>query len=250
MRRLRDNFMLGLAAVAFAALAVLPSPASAQSTDGWQFTVVPYLTGAAMKGTLGVGPVNADVEVKASDILDALEFGVMGLFGARKGNWGFGADAIYMGLGATKDFTNISAGIDVDQGAYAFYGIRRLSAVAELSFGVRWNVLSSSIALSGPGATTIKGDQQWVDPLVGLVLRTPKGSRWHATAYTEIGGFGAGSDFAWQFFPTVGFDFSRHFAIDGGWRWIGMNYETGEGLDRFAYDMVIQGPTLGFVIRF
>jgi hypothetical protein len=166
----------------------------------------------------------------------------MGIFAARKGKWGFGADALYMSLGNTKDFTHVSAVADVSQGAYAFYGARRLNDVAELTFGIRWNVLETSVALTGPGGLSVKGDQQWVDPIVGLALRTPGRGRWHAALYSEIGGFGAGSDFAWQLFPTVGFDLGRHVSIDGGWRWLGMDYETGDGLDRFAYDMVIQGP--------
>jgi len=175
--------------VGLVALLLLPSSVSAQPSAGWQFTVAPYLTGAAMEGTIGIGPVDADVNVSAGDILDALEFGVMGLFVARKGEWGAGADAIYMALGNTKDFAHTSAVAGVDQGAYSFYGARRLTDVAELTFGVRWNVLKTSIALTGPAGVSVNGDKQWVDPIVGLALRTPGTRRWHAALYSEAGGF-------------------------------------------------------------
>ena len=69
-------------------------------------------------------------------------------------------------------------------------------------------------------------------------------------AYTEIGGFGAGSDFAWQIFPTVGIRLHERAGLDFGYRWLGTDYESGEGVDRFVWDTLMQGPALGFTIRF
>jgi len=52
-----------------------------------------------------------------------------------------------------------------------------------------------------PGAQRRRFEDM-VRPMVGLQLRTPEnGKRWHAQVYTEIGGFGVGSDFAWQCSP-------------------------------------------------
>ena len=68
------------------------------------------------------------------------------------------------------------------------------------------------------------GSKTWFDPMVGLQLRTPEnGSRWHAQVYTEIGGFGAGSDFTWQIFPTVGYKFSDRFSLEVGYRWLDLD---------------------------
>ena len=72
-------------------------------------------------------------------------------------------------------------------------------------------------------------DQTWVDPLVGLILRTPGQHRLHARVYTEIGGFGAGSDFTWQVFPTVGFRFTDRVSLEVGYRWLDLDYATGDG---------------------
>ena len=79
--------------------------------------------------------------MSASDIFSNLQFGAMGLVVARKGNWGVGADAIWMALGATVRETNV----DFNQGAFAFYGLRRLAPAADLTFGLRVNTLQGNL---------------------------------------------------------------------------------------------------------
>ena len=63
-------------------------------------------------------------------------------------------------------------------------------------------------------------------------------------------GFGAGSDFAWQVFPTLAFNFSDRLSLDVGCRWLDLDYSKGEGSERFAYDVLTQGPVEGFGFRF
>ena len=66
----------------------------------------------------------------------------------------------------------------------------------------------------------------------------------------DIGGFGVGSNFAFQIYPTVGYRFVDWFTLAGGFRLLTMDYETGEGEQRFVYDMSIYGPFLGGIFRF
>jgi hypothetical protein len=92
------------------ALAITGSatPASAQQTsDEWELYAAPYLMGAAMSGVTTVRGVNVDLDLSASDIFSNLQFGAMGLVVARKGDWGFGADLIWMALGTTVRDTNV-----------------------------------------------------------------------------------------------------------------------------------------------
>jgi hypothetical protein len=37
-------------------------------------------------------------------------------------------------------------------------------------------------------------------------------------------------------------------SLDFGYRWIGTDYKSGEGNEQFAWDVLMQGPILGFVI--
>jgi hypothetical protein len=174
--------------------------------DTWQVTVAPYLMGASISGETTLRGRTADVDV--SNVLSHLQFGAMGILVARKGNWGFGADLIWMALGATTEQPSVN--VDFNQGAFAFYGLRRLGPAADLTFGLRINVLQGQLGFKGPLEIEVEQDKNWVDPVVGLNLRSPSRGRLHAGLYTEIGGFGLGSNFAWQIFPTLGIRMTEH----------------------------------------
>jgi hypothetical protein len=222
------------------------TPAGAQApSDKWDVTVAPYFMGAAMSGTTAVRGREVDVDVSASDIFSNLQFGAMGLVVARKGKWGLGGDAIWMALGSTVRNTNV----DFNQGAFAFYGLRRLGAAADLTFGMRVNTLQGKLTFNALGVEASQ-DKTWVDPLVGLILHSSGEHRVQLKVYTEIGGFGVGSDFTWQIFPTLGFKFTDRFSLEVGYRWLDIDYSTGDGNERFAYDVLAQGPIGGLAFRF
>ena len=222
------------------------TPVSAQSVpDEWDVFVAPYLMGAAMSGTTTVRGLEVDVDVPASDIFSNLQFGAMGVAVARKGNWGFGTDLIWMALGTTVRDTDV----DFNQGAFAFYGLRRLSAAAELTFGLRVNTLQGELTFTGPDITRSQ-DQTWVDPIVGVNFQTPTRRRMQLRVYTEVGGFGAGSDFTWQVFPDLSIKLTKAASLEFGYRWLDLDYATGEGNEQFKYDVLTQGPVFGFGFQF
>ena len=181
----------------------------------------------------------------ASDIFSNLQFGAMGIAVARKGDWGFGADLIWMALGTTVRDTNV----DFNQGAFAFYGLRQLSPAADVTFGLRVNTLQGELTFKGPGVTRSQ-DKTWVDPIVGVTIRTPAKRVVQLRLYTEVGGFGAGSDFTWQVFPDLSINLTQKASLEFGYRWLDLNYATGEGNDHFRYDVLTQGPVVGFAFRF
>jgi opacity protein-like surface antigen len=187
----------------------------------------------------------ADIDASASDIFSNLQFGAMGTIVATKGNWGFGTDLIWMSLGTTVRDTNV----DFDQGAFAFYGLRRLAPAADVTFGLRVNALRGQLAFKTIGLD-VKGDQTWVDPVAGLRLRTPADRLLQFRIYSEIGGFGAGSDLTWQLFPSLAINFTDRFSLDLGYRWLDIDYSTGERNQLFTYDVLTQGPVVGVGFRF
>ena len=238
-------------ALAVALVSTDATPASAESsTARWDVTVAPYLMGAAMSGATTVRGREVDVDVAASDIFSNLQFGAMGLLVARKGNWGVGSDLIWMALGTTVRETNV----DFNQGAFAFYGMRRLSESADVTFGLRINTLQGELAFKRLDDTrideTVSQDKTWVDPIVGLSLRSSEAKRLKFRLYTEVGGFGMGSDFAWQVFPNLGIRLTNRTSLDFGYRWLDIDYSTGEGNEQFRYDMLTQGPVAGIAFRF
>lgn len=238
---------IGLFGVVAAIVAGSATTAAGQPPrdDTWNVFVAPYLMGAAMSGATTVRGVEVDVDMSASDIFSNLQFGAMGVIVARKGDWGFGSDVIWMALGTTVRDTNV----DFNQGAFAFYGLRRLSAAADVTFGLRVNTLQGELTFKGPDVTRNQ-DQTWVDPIAGVTLRTPAGRPVQVRLYSEIGGFGAGSDFTWQIFPTASIRLSSKASLELGYRWLDVDYTTGEGNTEFRYDVLTQGPVFGFGFRF
>lgn len=235
---------------------VASHPAAAQGPDaaGWKITVAPYVFGSAMNGTTVVKGREVDIDMSFGDILSNLQFGAMGLVVARKGDWGVGGDAIWMALGAngtTPGPVGLSASADMNQGAFSFYGLRRLSPVADLTFGGRIDTLQGNLRFDGPSQGSVDGSKTWFDPIVGLQLHTPQGTgRWHAQVYAEIGGFGVGSTFTWQLFPTVGVNLGKTSSLEFGYRLLDIDYTTGENATLFRYDVLTQGPVVGFALKF
>jgi hypothetical protein len=233
-----------VAAFATPAHAQPAGPASPRS-DEWQVFVAPYLMGAAMSGATTVRGTEVEIDLSASDIFSSLQFGAMGLVVARNGHWGFGADLIWMALGTTVRDTNV----DFNQGAFAIYGLRELGPAADVTFGARVNTLQGALTFKGPDIE-FRQDKTWVDPIAGVTLRTPAGRPVQLRVYSEIGGFGLGSDFTWQVFPNVGIRLTRSASLELGYRWLDLDYASGEGTGEFRYDVLTQGPVVGFGLRF
>jgi hypothetical protein len=173
----------------------------------------------------------------------------MGYFEARKARWGGGVDAVYMALGT--DVPRPSANVDFNQGAYTFIGLRQLNEKVDLVFGARWNVLQGKLEFKGPLLQgTFEETRQWVEPVVGLKLAQRLGGPWSFTMEGDIGGFGAGSDLAWQLWPVIGVDVSKHATIKIGYRVLSEDYETDSGARLFKYDVITQAIALGVAFRF
>jgi len=134
------------------------------------------------------------------------------------------------------------------QGMYELTVIRYVEPWADVIFGARINSVSGSfqahsLPLEG------KDSKTWVDPFVGLRLKIPS-EKWLAGVRIDVGGFRAGSSIAFQIYPTVGYRLADWFTLAAGYRYLRMDYETGEGSERFAYDMAISGPFLGAAFHF
>ena len=248
--------MLGVVLMVPISLLIIASAAFAQSpggtgksSDEWTFTAAPYLLIPWMDGKVAVRGRDHEVDVSPGQIFDNLQFGAMGYFEARKAKWGVGVDAVYMALGT--DIDRPSANVDFNQGAYTFTGQYQLHEKVDFLFGARWNVLQGKLDFKEPPFTGIfKDTKQWVDPIVGLKLKQRLGGRWHFTMEGDIGGFGAGSDFAWQLWPMVGVDVGKRASLGIGYRILSMDYDTGSGDQFFKYDVTTQAIVLGVAFQF
>ena len=237
-------------ALALPTALLLASVASAQTeteNDRWKFVVAPYLMGASLDGTTTVLGQEADVDVSASDIFDNMDYGFMAMVVARKKDWGVVGDMVVVDL--SVDVAMPPGEFQPTLGIFSVAGVRRLNDAADLTFGLRWNHVKAVLDFPAVGLQ-LENTRDWVDPVVGVVLRTPAERRWHATLIADVGGFGVGSDFTWQVFPSGGVKLTNWASLEFGWRFLATDYATGEGADRFEYDMLYQGPVVGVAFRF
>jgi len=220
--------------------------------DAWKVTVAPYLMAAGMNGTTGIGRLESDVDLSASDVFSNLQFGFMGYFEVMKGKWGAGVDIIWMALGSSTP-PPLPTKVDVNQGGFTFLAVRQLSSAVDFRAGAVVNTLQPKIVFQAPLDRELSRTETWVDPIVGVKLHTPDtGGRWGVALMADIGGFGVGSDIMFNIQPTVAVRFTRAAGLAFGYRWIYLKYEK-EGDDtqrRFLYDMTSSGPFAGFVFRF
>lgn len=228
-----------------------------ESTSEWNYTIAPYLMFPNMNGDVAVNGINVDVSANPGDIFDNLDFGAMLYAEMANEGWAITFDLLYMNLGKRGEtpLASRSAEVSLKQLAINFNGLRRVNSWFEAGVGFRINVIDQEVMIA-PGDYILPGTdfemtETWVDPLIVARAKTNfNGSKWKGTMLADIGGFGIGSDFAWQLKPALGYQFSDLFSVDLAYRWISMDYETGAGLDYFKYDMVISGPEIGFVFDF
>lgn len=240
------NARLTTALVAIAA-AMLSAAAAAQdqaNADVWTFDVSIYMLGAGLDGTIGVAGNEADVDVSFSEILESLEMGGMGSVRAARGRWAFTTEVIYMGLGGSEG----PVSVDVDQWLVEPSASFRVSDRFESIVGVRYNNMSTEIR--GPFGRNPSSTIDWWDPFLGGRLTLPMGEAWTFNLRADIGGFGVGSDFAWQLYPYASWQFGERSSMQIGYRVISVDYDEGSGPTEFLYDVVTQGPQLGATFRF
>jgi len=238
---------------AIAGLALLLTAAPAGAAE-WKHELAPYLWGSAMDGTTGIGSVEAETQLSFSDILDDLEFGFMGTYRASRDRYSITVDAIYMGLGVTEKGPGgiLKANIDLDQvGLEADFGYA-LNERLTLFTGLRYVSLETDLKVAGPLGNVLSAseEQDWVDPVIGALYAWPLADQWTLSLRGDIGGFGVGSDFAWQGIATLRWQFSPRTALGVAYRHLDIDYEDGKGDNFFKYDMTTTGPAVGVVFTF
>ena len=170
-----------------------------------------------------------------------------------RGDWALMANAIFIGLGASKDLPlGGTADVDFDEAILEVDGGWRFARHWELYFGVRLVDIDATLEVRPITGTdqSAEGSKSWVDPLVGLRFEVPMGKRWSFVGRGDIGGFGVGSDFAWQAMGHFDWRISKHFGTVFGYVALDMDYADGSGSDYFLYDVVAEGPFAAATFHF
>lgn len=238
-----------LAVAAFGASA----PSAFAQAEPWKHSLALYLMGSGMDGTVGLGPVTADIDASFSDLLDHLKTGMMGAYEAQHGALTIGVDLIFMGLeGTSTPGPNVEFHAETDFTVVSAEAAYRVRDRLEVVGGARFTDIEAEAGslLNGTRTRITGRTEQWVDPYAGVRWTVPLADKWSLVLRGDYGGFGVGSDSAWQ--AVARFDWHTAEALDVlfGFRVLDTHYESGEGADRFLFDVRSAGPVAGVAWRF
>ncbi len=247
MKKLNFNFLTLL----LTGFLLIQVEANAQDTaeKKWKTLAELYLMFPNMKGDVGIRNLpSVSVDADESDILGNLKFGAMLYVEFNNGDWAIGNDIIYMKLEQDLEASQAIDGgkATMEEFAYELSGLKRVSPVFELGFGARLMSIGSELEVQGSEEfRSASISKTWIDPILIARAQGKFHERWIWQIRGDIGGAGIGSQFTWQGQAYAGYQFSKKFQTTLGYRYIGVNYDKGQGVDRFRYDI----DTYGWVMR-
>lgn len=238
-----------LAASGFLAASTFCAPASAED---WEFLGSIYLWGAGVDGTTASG---AEIDIGFDDILDNLEFALLGSLEASRGKFFALADVVYLDQGAGSASTRpllpalpgggftINGATEVDVQSTVLNFVAGYELVEQNGFnlqgfaGARYLNLDSELNLAisvGPlrRSVIIRPDGDFFDGVIGVRGRIDIAENWFVPYYFDIG---AGeSDFTWQAFSGVGYSFGRS-EVTVGYRHTEWDFGSSAQIDNIAF---------------
>ena len=240
-----------------ASLFACVTPARA-ADDGWRGNITPYLWLPAVSSNLHVPDLAPEVEAdsSASDLFDKLDFALLLTGEVRKGKFGLLYDVQYLKLG-DDGVVGLLDGRDYDVEltvadatlALQYRVVDAPNVFVDAFAGARLMYADTSIDISPgvvlPGAS-VGDDKAWVDPIIGLKCRWRFAEHWSVLGYGDVGGFGAASDLTYQLTGVVAYHFNDRWAVQAGYRYFAVDYES----SGFKLDAEMHGPIVGLTFAF
>lgn len=236
-----------LSAIACAFWAGFALPAKADNPT-WDFTAYLYLWAPALSGETTTGN---SIDVSFSDILDNLDFGLMGAVEARRAKLSVFVDALYLNLSNDQNSAvgpGIPASSDVDVEGTVFTGsvgydlVDAPGTLFTVLGGVRSLNLDNTvdIEVSG-GSQRVSGKINNWDVVVGLRGTRQFSDRWGMSYYADIG---AGeSDLTTQLSLAANYKINN-WDLVLGYRYLDWNIGNSQAISDLTFD----GPFVG--VRF
>ena len=219
----------------------MSGPAAAQQ---WDWKISPYLWAAGLDGSVAVGPINADVSVSFSDVVDILRGGGLVRLEAAKDRHGFYGDLVYLRLKEKDARDTLGGSLELKfdalivEGAYYY----RVGSQYALEAGLRyWDFETTLRPALLP---EVKRANDFVDGFIGFRSEFEMNDKWDLLFRGNVGG--GGSDFA----AGLQIDFRRRFTsgntLDIGYRALDVDFEDGTGLLTTGLDLSMQGLAIGY----
>ncbi len=237
-----------LNAASFALATTVATQAAAQDT--WEYTGYFYLWGAGIGGETVTGQ---NVDVSFSDLVDNLDFGIMGALEAKNGPWAVFGDAIYLNISDDEDAAvgpGIPVSVDAEVEGLVFTAAAGYDVVSDSQIrlnafgGMRFLDMETTVNVeTGMGSRRLKDTISNWDAIVGLRGNYALNSDWALSYYADVG---AGeSDLTWQVAAGVEYNINN-WALTVGYRHAEWEIDNSATLS----DLEFSGPYLGAKYKF
>lgn len=224
----------------------------ASDAPTWHWRANLYGWIQALDGDVTLSGREISVDAGFDDVLDNLDFAIMGTFEFGYGKWSVISDASYAELSSSSNILlrgRVHTELDQLIGNFAVSytlvdtAARHFDAYA----GVRVNSLDLDVDITTVlGTLSDSASETWVDPIIGARFQTDLSERFFFRGVGDIGGFGVSSDFTWQAMALLGYRINENGSVLLGYRGIGTDYSDGD----FGYDLINHGVVLGFGYSF
>jgi hypothetical protein len=228
---------------------------TAEEIEGWQFTLSPFFWATGLNGSTSIGPVDQEVDVSFGDILDSLTLAAMVDLRLDYNRWGIQSNVIWVDMSSEETSEGINVKVEPTMWIVDADIHYQVAPAWELLAGIRYFDIDIDLGLKPAGAQQTmwqNGNKSWIDPIVGAGFSAPLSESWWFKARGDIGGFGAGSEFAWQL--RGGFDWrfgsAKRHSLFLGWRHLAWDYKDDDGKATFEMETYMTGPIAGASFRF
>jgi hypothetical protein len=239
------------------ALALLTPPASAvggngaRAGDAWRFEFTPYLWFPNISGTIATEPLpSARFESPDLGLLANVDFATSATFTARSDAWVVLSDFSYTKLGLDESLSGSE--LSIDSAVYWATLAGGHSIVAgpagrvDVFGGMRYTFLDGDVESTGGVSGSNRDNQDWLDPLVGFEASGRIAERWRLGLLADVGGFGVGSDFAYEIWPSASWTYNEIITLHVGYRLLSMDFDRSD----VTYDVTEAGWIVGFGLGF
>jgi hypothetical protein len=226
--------------------------------DQWRFTIAfPMIWAPTINGKIRGGP-DADFEVSFKDILDGLEFGIMGELYANRGRFGAALRVNYMNVQSEEEVDGIlikNIGTDLNMGVNDFLATWQVHDDVRLVTGIRHVHAKMDVDVTGGlGSTdsteTIRvTDDNMYDLLFGLSYSHWFNDRWGLMLNADVGVVGDNDrDFSTEFRALYRISDLNNFWF--GFRFLNIGNDSNASGHLVKVDMTQVGPTAGWAFTF
>jgi hypothetical protein len=209
---------------------------------------------------LTVGDFSRSATLDFSQVVDDLRFGVGGHFEAAWREWTLLLDVLYYKLEKEAPTeTGVPTEIDFEAVFFELGGTYRLVTLAvggsgRLSFeglaGGRLMYVDAELSI---GAERHLRTATFIDPMLGgriVYDVTERVSLWFRADAAGFGISDAQSQLTYNLIAGLDWRFARNASVSAGWRYMRVDFGKGGGASRFAADLSMNGPFLGFGFAF